>query len=233
MKGNSSMWKQAFLPSVILLLFLALDCCAQGESALQFLLITPYAEANGMGEASVALLSDDPVALMTNPARLGMQGARNALSFGYTHADWLPRLNQKEMWLRSFAVNAGVNLKKEFGLSPDVSIGLAYSRVYLNLGQFSVTGPDGPEPIGTFDAHESSDQYSLGLGIDYWVKLSAGATYKHVNSDLGAGQRQANGAAFHAAVTMHTGYSGDFCLTEELFQVDSNRMKKTEDVGPE
>lgn len=198
------MRKQSFLTSIVLLFFLALDCYAQGESALQFLLISPYAEANGMGEASVALLSDDPIALMSNPARLGIrgEGGRSALSFGYNHADWLPRLSQKDLWLRSFAVNAGVNLKREFGLSPDLTIGLAYSRMYLNLGRFSVTGPGGPDPVSTFDAHESSDQYSLGFGLDYWVRLSAGGTYKHVASDLGA-IAPSGGTPARATVNMH------------------------------
>lgn len=159
------------------------ECLAQGESAVPFLLISPYAEANGMGEASVATLTDDPLALMTNPAHLGMQSQKNYFSFGHNYADWLPQFGRSDLWLRTFAFTAGLNLKKLNENALPLSFGVAYSRVYLNLGEFVRTSSVGPEEIGRYKGSESSDQLSFGLSVDYWVKASIGVTYKNITSE--------------------------------------------------
>jgi hypothetical protein len=75
---------------------------------------------------------------------------------------------------------------------------LGYSRIYLNLGKFIVTGPGGPSPIQTFNAYESSDQYSVGIGLDYLVHVGIGFNTKRIVSGLspiGTEQEQGNGEA--------------------------------------
>lgn len=178
------------------------NCFAQGEAAVPFLLISPYSEANGMGETSVAPLTDDPLSLMTNPAHLGMQSQRNYFSFGYNHSYWLPGLNISDLWYRTFAITAGINLKKLFDITPELSVGLGYSRIYLNLGEFVVTRDD-PTPLGTVDAYEMSDQYTIGLGINYWVKASAGITSKHILSSLAPFDVQGQGEKTRTTVNSY------------------------------
>ena len=175
---------QALYTIVFISFIAATQCFAQGESGVPFLLISPGAKANGMGEASVALFSNDPLALMTNPAQIGFQSHANYFSFGYNRSKWLPQFQLPHLAYSAFAVNAGVNLRKELGIAPELSIGIAYSRIYLNLGEYVQTASGSPTPISTYNAYEQSDQYSAGIGIDYWVKVSAGITFKQIFSSL-------------------------------------------------
>jgi hypothetical protein len=171
-------------------------CFAQlSTTALPFLLISPYTEANGMGEASVANHTDDPLALVSNPAHLGIVSQNNYFSFGHNFSNWLPAFNLSDLWYRTFAFNAGISLKKldENGLP--LSFGVGYSRIYLNLGTFTRTSLE-PTPLETLEAFESSDQFTVGIGVDYWIKGSVGMTYKHVVSHLapfGTAEEQGTG----------------------------------------
>lgn len=173
-------------------------CFAQvSPTALPFLLISPSTEANGMGEASVANHTDDPLALVTNPAHLGIVSQNNYFSSGYHFANWLPAFKLPDLWYRVFAFNAGISLKKLDENSLPLSFGVAYSRIYLNLGTFTRTLND-PTPLETFEAFESSDQFTVGIGVDYLIKGSVGITYKHVVSHLapfGTAEEQGTGEA--------------------------------------
>lgn len=60
------MFKKAFC-RIIISFIITTNCLSQGGSAFHFLRISPHAEANGMAEASVALSTNDPVAVVTNP----------------------------------------------------------------------------------------------------------------------------------------------------------------------
>jgi hypothetical protein len=154
-----------------------------GQTGVPFLLISPSAEMNGRGEVSVSVVTDDPLAVSTNPAHLGMLGLGNYASAGFNYAPWLPVFQQSDLWYRSFAFNAGMNISGATAGVPDVGIGLAYSRAYLNLGRASVPLED-PSGSETIDAYEASDQFSLGLGVDAVVRASAGFTVKHLVSHL-------------------------------------------------
>jgi hypothetical protein len=195
------------------------ECIAQGESAVPFLLISPYAEANGMGEASVAVLTDDPLGLMTNPAHLGMQSQTSYFSFGHNYTDWLPQFHQSDLWLRTLSFTAGLNLRRVLEGGPPLSFGLAYSRVYFNLGEFIRTGPGGPQEIGRFRAWESSDQLSFGLGVDYWIKASLGITYKIVTSQLSPFDTNGQSMAAAKAKLFDLGLLIDIPVTRILYSL--------------
>jgi hypothetical protein len=187
---------------VVACFMLTVTCLSQGESAVPFLLISPYAEANGMGEASIATRTDDPLAAIWNPAHLGMQSLTRYFSVGTNTGIWLPSFNSDTKY-RTLAINAGMNLGKTFGFSPAFSLGFGYSRVYLDLGEFIRTGSGGPEEISRFHSDESSDQWTIGIGLDHWIKLSGGLTFKHIVSNLspiGTEQEQGTGVASVNAV---------------------------------
>jgi hypothetical protein len=200
-------------------LFGPVTAFAQGESALPFLLISPAAVSNGMGEASVALYRDDPLAAITNPAHLGMFSRTNYFSAGYDYADWLPGFQQSDLTFKTFGFNGGVNLRTLFGIAPELSLGVAYSRIRLNLGTFSVTSPDGPEVIASYEAYETADNYSVGLGLHYWISATAGFTYKEVHSNLGAFNVQ--GQDREGKVTVPTTDFGFLVLVPVFGIVDS------------
>src|SRR6267143_145050 len=177
------MLERPLIAAFITLLSVNAECVAQGEAAVPFLLISPYAESNAMGLSSVSTFTDDPLAALDKPAHLGMQSLRNYFSSGYNYNKLLPGFQQSDLWYRTFAFNAGINLKKLWGIEPELGIGAAYSRIRENLGDFIVTGPD-PTPLGTYTAYETSDQYTLSIGINYWIKASEGITFKHIYSNL-------------------------------------------------
>jgi len=157
---------------------------AQGTAAVPFLEMPTNAEMNGMGYASVAHITDNPAALISNPAHLGMQCLDNSIfTVSENYSNWLPAFNLN-LWMNTTAVNAGINLNKIFPNLPSLSVGISYSNIYMNFGEFIRTGPDNPDPLGTFNAHDESSQLTLSVAADYYVRASLGITYKHVNSVL-------------------------------------------------
>jgi len=121
-----------------------------------------------------------------NPGQLGLSSLNNYFS-GSTYTpktQWLPQFRLSDLTYNVSAVNAGVNLARAFDLKLPISIGLGYSRVFLNLGKFTVTNPGGPTPIGTFESWERSESFSVGAGIDYFVRLGVGVSYEKIVSNL-------------------------------------------------
>lgn len=158
---------------------------AQGEAAVPFLLISPYAQSNGMGETSVAVTTGDPLAMITNPAHLGMQIGNGRFAFGYNHSDWFAGINIKDLYYRTYAVNGGIRLNDLFDIAPVLTLGAGYSRVHINLGKHTITDAAGPEPRGAYKSYETSDQFTISAGFDYLIKASVGVSFKQIYSKLG------------------------------------------------
>ncbi len=157
---------------------------SQGQAAIPFLMMPTNSEMNSMGYASVAHITDNPAALTTNPAHLGLQSLDNSIfAVSENYSDWLPAFHL-DLWARTTVVNAGINLKKLFPSLPSISAGISYSNMYMNFGTFLRTGPDSPDPVGTFKPHDESNQVTLSLATDYFIKASVGFTFKHVTSVL-------------------------------------------------
>jgi hypothetical protein len=164
--------------------FLSSFSFAQGEAALPFLEIPTNAEMNGMGYASVAHITDNPAALTTNPAHLGLQCLNNSIfTAGANYSNWLPSFHL-DLWTRTITTTAGLNLNKIYLQLPSLSVGISYSNVYMNFGEFVRTGPDSPDIITTFNSHDESNQVTLSIAADYFVRASIGITYKHITSTL-------------------------------------------------
>lgn len=152
-----------------------------GESAVPFLIVPASAEISGMGYASVALPSDDPLISTFNPAHLGIQSLKNNLSFGYNHSNWFPSFHIKDFGITTYALNGGINLNKYFNKLPPLSVGLGYSHVLFNFGAFAV----GNVPGNKTESYDKYDQLTFSLALDYYIRASFGAAYKHVYSKLG------------------------------------------------
>jgi hypothetical protein len=173
---------------------------AQGESAVPFLLISPDPGANGWGGVSTAVASDNPMATIVNPGQLGLFSLNNYFSAS-TYApktQWLPQFRISDLTYNVSAVNAGVNLARAFDLQLPISIGMGYSRVFLNLGTFIVTNSSGPTPIARFESWEKSESFSFGVGIDYFVRLGVGVSFDSFVSNLspiGTEQEKGTGKA--------------------------------------
>ncbi|MEB2355819.1 MAG: hypothetical protein OZ915_11630, partial [Ignavibacteriales bacterium] len=153
----------------------------QGEVSIPFLLLNPSPSNSAMGGTGTALPTDDPFGFLWNPAQLGYTSQTNNLSFNFYPADikWLG-IDQVE--LKSLAFNAGFNFKSLTGIP--LSLGFGYSNVKFKLGEFVITGPNNPEPLGTYKPEYSYHAYSFGLGLDFGAQLSIGYSIKDINSFL-------------------------------------------------
>lgn len=173
---------------------------AQGEPAVPFLLYPPSIEANGMGGNGTALTSDNALAPLHNPGHLGLFGLNGFLSGGfYTPAtEWQPQFGISGLQYNVWAVNAGLKLNTFVALPFDISLALGYSSIDLDLGQFIITGPGGPTPIGTFESFEKCNSFTIGVGFEYLIRLGFGMSFKSIESNLspvGTEQEQGTGRA--------------------------------------
>ncbi len=158
---------------------------AQGisDAGVLFLMIQPSLRANGMGGVSIAAVGDDALAVAFNPAHAGRlaNDTNFMLEFYPVKTDWLPAFSGPTY--DSKAVFGGYNLRRLNKRIP-LSIGVAYSRVFLDLGEQTLTDETGNE-IGSFHSTESVNVWSIGIGIDYLLKAGIGFNFKNIESNLG------------------------------------------------
>ena len=155
-----------------------------GMTAVPFLLISPSVEANGMGGIMTSVTPTSSSAMIYNPAQLGMLSRTHSFSSDfYTNVvQWLPQFNLSDLWLNSYSMMYGVNLGEE--LPNNVSVGIGYSKTFLNLGEFIQTSQNNPTEIGRFRGYETSDNYSLGFSFDVGAIVGFGTTVKRIQSHL-------------------------------------------------
>jgi hypothetical protein len=155
---------------------------AQGETSVPFLLIAPDARAGGMGETGTGL-ADDGSAVFWNVGGLGFLKEDHV---SLTHAPWLPE----------FSSDLTYDFLSYNHYLPDWAGNVAASVTYFNLGQFTETSSNGPEPIGTWHAYEIA--VTLGYGTQISEGLGLGANFRYIRSDLapfGAEQEAGRGVA--------------------------------------
>ena len=173
----------------------------QGEAALPFLLLPVSPETNGMGGITSSFISTHPLAPVSNPAQLGLFSLTNFANAGIflQETNVSPWLGLAYPLYRAFAVNAGINLHEYTGLP--LGVGIGYSRIHMDLGEFIVTNPSGPQEIGRVHEYEVADNISLAIGIDSGVKIAVGASIKFINSHLGMMGSESGVAEGPASVT--------------------------------
>jgi len=143
---------------------------AQGEAAVGFLLVPLSPSLNAMGATGTSIPTDDPYGFLFNPAQLGHTSQTTNLSFIFypSKVNWL---GFDGLTLSGIALNLGYNFKNLVGIP--LSIGFGFSNPELNYTVFEKPG-----------GKDYYNAYSLGIGIDYFVQLNAGVTYKDITSIL-------------------------------------------------
>jgi hypothetical protein len=201
-----------------LLLSAASSAPGQGESAVPFLLLPVSPETNGMGGISSAFISAHPLAPTGNPAQLGLFSMANFANAGIflAESNISPWSGLAFPLYRALAVNAGVNLHDWSGLP--LGVGIGYSRIHLDLGEYIVTSPTGPQEVGRVQSYEVADNISIAIGIDSGVKIGAGASIKFINSHLGALGTESGEAEAAASVT---GYDIGLLLSVPAVEIAS------------
>ena len=170
-----------------LMVLVALERChGQGETAVPFLLIPASPEGNGMGGIAGTTVSGNPLAVLSNPGELGITSLDHYFVGGLypSSTTWMPGMQNSDMHYTASAFGIGFNLKR-VGLVPfGLSLGLAFSHVRFNEGTFKLTYPGPSADIRYFDAEEYTDNLSVGIGMDYFVRIGLGCTSKSVRSTL-------------------------------------------------
>jgi hypothetical protein len=179
-------------------------CRAQGESALPFLVTPSSPEGNGMGGIVGATPTDHPMGILENPGQLGMTALDHYFLVGFypSSTEWLPGFGNPDITYSASAFSAGLNLKKVIPVPIDLSVGVAYSHVSLNYGLFALTGPD-PSVLSYFRPEDHSDNWSFGIGAEYYIKLGLGYTHKSVESNLAPFNVQGQGRQAVADVSTY------------------------------
>lgn len=176
--------------SVVLcsLLFTIQHSAAQGGSALPFLLIHSSPEANAYGNAASSVMSTNAIAVIANPAHLGIFGLENyfGVSFYSPKTPWLPTFGVPDLTYNVWAASGGMNLTDILSLPIPFALGFGYSKVELNLGEFLRVDPSGFE-VGRFNAFETARQFSVGIGAKYYASVALGWNFKSITSQVSAG----------------------------------------------
>jgi hypothetical protein len=155
---------------------------AQGEAAVPFLELAPDSRSGGMGESGGGL-ADNSSAIFWNPAGLAFQ---SGTEISITHSNWLPQFHLDLFY-------DYLTYKQYF---EEVNGVVSASITYMNFGQFIRTGPDSPDPIGTFNAFDAA------LTLGYATKISddwgLGFNFRLIHSQLSnqpTAQEQGSGVA--------------------------------------
>jgi len=158
---------------------------AQGETAIPFLLISSSPGGNGMGNITGSTITDDPMSTLANPGQLGVMSMDHYFTGGLypSSTKWFAQLPNSDATYNVMAFNAGLDLNRFMIIPFKLSVGVGYSHISNDLGTFFVTGND-PTVLGTFRAEEHTNNISVGIGIDYYIKLGLGYTAKSVESNL-------------------------------------------------
>jgi len=169
----------------VALLFAAVQIAsAQAPVSIPIMEVPTSADANGMGGIAASLPSDYAASTLANPAQLGIFSLSNFFNAS-TYATKPPAPLSLAMGnganLNSSGANIGANLKQILGLPFELSLGAGYSRVFLDQGTIPITTEQNPDGIGTINLWERQESYTIGAGIDWFVKLGLGYNFKTVD----------------------------------------------------
>jgi hypothetical protein len=127
------------------------------------------AETNGMGGAGVSFVSDNALAVIANPAELGLFSLHGMLG-----ASYMPPIPNQ---LDAFAVNAGMNVNKIWNELPvKIGVGVGYSNP-------SYTYPSEGSLLTNSVTTDAANGVTIALGVDYFVKLGLGYTFKWATTE--------------------------------------------------
>lgn len=168
---------------MLIIVVMAGNLYAQGESAVPFLLIGPNSRNAGMGETGTGLINDAS-AMFWNPAGLAFQ---DGIEVNVTHSPWLPGLGLSDLFYDY--LSGKYRMKKLNGT-------LGVSITYLNIGTIIQTDEFGNE-IGNYKAFDGA--LAVGYGTKVTKDLGVGIVTRFIYSKLfggSVGNEQGEGIAY-------------------------------------
>lgn len=141
---------------------------AQGEAAVPFLLLAPDSRGGGIGESGTGL-ADNSSAIFWNPAGIAFLTGQE---ISVTHCNWLPQ----------FKLDLFYDYLTYRNYISDLDGSVTASITYMNYGEFVRTGPDSPEPIGTFRSFDGA--LTLGYATKVHNDWGLGFNFRIIHSNL-------------------------------------------------
>ncbi|MHB2151132.1 PorV/PorQ family protein [Calditrichota bacterium LG25] len=157
---------------------------AQGSIAVPFVTIHPAPHLNGMAGAFTALPTADPFGQFFNPAQLAIFARQNNFSVQFypQKTRWLPQLTFHDFTFSSAAAAFGYSSDKILRNLP-LSFAAGFVNSRLDLGKLVWTDEAGNQ-LGTFHSDETYQQFSFGMGLDWYIKFNMGFALKNINTNL-------------------------------------------------
>lgn len=160
--------RNIFNITLAIMAFTSVSVFAQGEAAVPFLQLAPDSRFSAMGESGSGL-ADNSSAIFWNPAGIAFLTGQELT---FTHSNWLPQ----------FKLDLFYDYATYRNYIPEIDGSLLGSITYMNYGEFVRTGPDGPDPLGTFRAFDAA------ITVGYATKISTdwglGLNFRIIHSNL-------------------------------------------------
>ncbi|MCW8848717.1 MAG: hypothetical protein OQJ81_01960, partial [Melioribacteraceae bacterium] len=150
----------------------------QGEGVMPFTTFQQSPLLLGAGQIGVSIPNDDVLGFYFNPAILGYSSRINhtSVSFMPDKIKWMPHLFDK-LTLHNYGFNLGYNLEST-KLELPISIGLGFIHSKFDFGEYNITTEFSPEVIGKSQSYDLFNSFSLGIGIDYFLRFNVGVSLK-------------------------------------------------------
>ncbi len=141
------------------------------------------AEANAMGGAGAALVSENPFAATLNPALVGLSGLRGDMGIAFVPSFSLPRRyvgsGFYEFWYvtsmtRAAAIHFGIPLNRFWKDLPfQAGVGIGYTNLRYTLVDIGESSPPRADYLNGI---------TIGLGLKYLITLGIGYTIDPMSS---------------------------------------------------
>ena len=171
---------------ILAFVFFSTNIIFSQSGALPFSTLQQSAFLFGAGQIGTSIPNDDVLGYYLNPAILGHSARNNHASFSIMPdktiwADW----GSKKITFHNFGLNLGYNFKST-EINLPISVGIGFNHNKIDYGKFNYTSEFSPEVLGSIDTYDIFNSFSLGVGIDYYLKLNFGFSLKTYESVLGA-----------------------------------------------
>jgi len=156
---------------------------AQGEGALPTTLFQQSPLLLGAGQVGVSVPNDEVLGFYYNPAILGYSARNNHASFSFmpTKTEWF---FSPDLTFNNYGFNFGYNLKKS-QLDLPITIGIGYLHNKFDYGEPILRNFEHPDGVGTIESYSAFNSFSLGVGIDYYLRFNFGISLKPFDSKMG------------------------------------------------
>ncbi len=209
-------------------------CYAQGETAVPFLTFPSSPEGNGMGGIIGSTISDNPMAILANPGQLGMASLDHYFLGGFypSSTTWLPGLQTSGSAYTATALSVGLRLNRMANIPFGLSIGLGYSHIGFDWGLFTINNSG--FGVSSWEPVEHTTNLSMGIGIDYYIKMGIGYTHKEVESILANIEIQGQGKKPIANISaFDLGMIAEIPITEIIGKITGDPITFSKSLKPD